>query len=79
MKNHKNRLPVFEVGRPDYKKAFVIVILLMLPAFHVWPSMAAADHHEKRESHYKSEKKHSEYDDRKGQVKKEDEGNEAAG
>ena len=54
----------------------------MVFASHVWPIIVVADDHKKQESRYKryeSRKEHYDYNDRKGQGKKKDEGNEVTG
>jgi hypothetical protein len=83
MGNLKKRLPILVIATRGRIKIFSILIPLVLVAFLVWPRVAVANDHKRRESDYKryeSTKGHFDYNDRKKrQVENKDEGNEVTG
>jgi hypothetical protein len=83
MRSLKQGISILVITTREYTKILFILILLMLFAFHVWPSVVIANDNKRRESHYKryeSAEEHYDYNDRKSrQMRKEDEGNEVTG
>jgi len=83
MKNLKKEPPILVTAPMCYRKTFFIIISLMLFAFHVWPSLLAADDNKRRGTHYERYENIKEHHDNNNhnrrQFKRDDEGNETTG
>ncbi|MEJ2658303.1 MAG: hypothetical protein P8012_14100, partial [Desulfobacterales bacterium] len=83
MRNLKKELPALVSSPMFNRNLFVIIISLIVLAFHVYPSLLAADDNKRFGAYYKRHEnitEHHDHDDHnRRRIKKDDEGNETTG